>query len=77
MAYLPISPLFLAGALIPPRFPEYVLFGYALTIPSLLIQVIIAWRVVHLLSMGNIPTDQVTPVLHLPIVPRDLLDVRP
>ena len=72
MAYLPISTL-LAVALILPRFPEYVLFGYALTILSLLIQVIIAWRVVHLLSMGNIPTDQVTPALYLPIVPGGLV----
>jgi tellurite resistance protein len=72
MAYLPISTL-LAVALILPRFPEYVIFGYALTILSLLIQVIIAWRVVHLLSMGNIPNDQVTPALYLPIVPGGLV----
>jgi tellurite resistance protein len=57
MAYLPISTL-LAVALILPRFPEYVLFGYTLTTLSLLIQVIIAWRVVHLLSMGIYPTTR-------------------
>ena len=72
MAYLPISTL-LAVALILPRFPEYVLFGYTLTTLSLLIQVIIAWRVVHLLSMGDIPNDQLTPALYLPIVPGGLV----
>lgn len=72
MAYLPISTL-LAVALILPRFPEYELFGFTLTILALMIQVIIAWRVVHLLSMGNMPTDQVTPALYLPIVPGGLV----
>lgn len=72
MAYLPISTL-LAIALIIPKFPEYEILGYGLTILALLLQVVIAWRVVHLLSMGNMPADQVTPALYLPIVPGGLV----
>ena len=72
MAYLPISTL-LAVALIIPKFPEYEILGYGLTILALLLQVIIAWRVVHLLSMGNMPNEQVTPALYLPIVPGGLV----
>lgn len=72
MAYLPISTL-LAVALIIPSHPEYAVFGNILTIIALLMLVAIAWRVVYLLSMGNMPTDQVTPALYLPIVPGGLV----
>ena len=72
MAYFPISTL-LAVALIIPNNPQYALFGYTLTVISLFILVLIAWRVVHLLSMGDMPTDQVTPALYLPIVPGGLV----
>jgi len=72
MAYLPISTL-LAIALIIPTHPEYAVFGYSMTLIALSMLVVIAWRVVHLLSMGNMPTDQVTPALYLPIVPGGLV----
>jgi tellurite resistance protein len=72
MAYFPISTM-LAIALLFPRFPEYSTFAYTLTAIALIIQVTIAWRVVHMLSMGNMPTDQVTPALYLPIVPGGLV----
>lgn len=72
MAYFPISTM-LAIALLFPRFPEYATFAYTLTAIALIIQVTIAWRVVYLLSMGNMPSDQVTPALYLPIVPGGLV----
>ena len=72
MAYFPISTL-LAIALIIPTHPEYAVFGYTMTLIALSMLVVIAWRVVHLLSMGNMPTDQVTPALYLPIVPGGLV----
>ena len=72
MAYFPISTM-LAIALLFPRFPEYSTFAYTLTAIALIIQVTSAWRVVHMLSMGNMPTDQVTPALYLPIVPGGLV----
>jgi tellurite resistance protein len=72
MAFFPISTM-LAIALLFPRFSEYAIFAYTLTAIALLIQVTIAWRVVYLLSMGNMPPDQVTPALYIPIVPGGLV----
>jgi tellurite resistance protein len=72
LALLPVSSLLVVSQLAP-AWPagQSLLLGISLL--ALLLQGMIAWRVVQRLSTGQMPEELVTPALYLPIVPGGLV----
>jgi tellurite resistance protein len=69
-AMLSLAPLtvLLVVALWVPLVPAYVDVAASVTFAALLLQAVIAWRVVSRVATGELPVDMVTPALYLPPV---------
>lgn len=67
-ALIPVSCL-LALSLLIAQFPDQRQLWHGITLFALAMQGLIAWRVVSLLSTGQLHSESVSPVLYLPIVP--------
>ncbi len=67
VSLLPLTVL-LSVALWTPLLPQYSDIAASITFTALLLQGIIAWRVVSRVATGELPADMVTPALYLPPV---------
>ena len=67
LSLLPLTVL-LSVALWLPIYPQYSDISASITFSALMVQGVIAWRVVSRVATGAIPADMVTPALYLPPV---------
>ena len=67
LSLLPLTVLLSVALWLPLR-PQYLEIASSITVAALMLQGVIAWRVVSRVATGELPADMVTPALYLPPV---------